>query len=153
VAASGPASCALAGEHADALIAVQPKAELGEMFDAAGGTGKPRIGQVGLAYDEDPAAARKRALEQFRWFTGGWPVMAELPGPANFAAASSAVTEEQIADQVPCGPDVDAHVAAVKKFVDAGFTSVALIQIGGGHQDEFLAWSKSELLPELRKLG
>jgi G6PDH family F420-dependent oxidoreductase len=153
VAASGPESCALAGEHADALIAVQPERELGDRFDAAGGAGKPRIGQVGVSYDEDVSAARKRAHEQFRWFASGWKVMAELPGPANFAAASTMVTEDDVAAQIPCGPDVDAHVAAVKKFVDAGFTSVALVQIGGPNQDDFLAWSESDLLPALRQLG
>ena len=35
--------------------------------------------------------ARKRALEQFRWFTGGWKTMAELPTHAHFDAASKAV--------------------------------------------------------------
>jgi G6PDH family F420-dependent oxidoreductase len=153
VAVSGPRSCALAGAHADAMIAVEPSAELGERFDAAGGSGKPRIGQVGLCYDPDAAAARKRALEQFRWFTGGWPVMAELPGPAHFAAASQAVREDDVAGQIPCGPDVGAHVEAVKKFIDAGFTHVAVVQIGGEHQEPFFDWAERELLPALRELA
>src|SRR5207237_7020851 len=58
VAVSGPSSCEIAGRYADAMIAVQPEAELGQRFDAAGGTGKPRIGQVGLCYDADASAAR-----------------------------------------------------------------------------------------------
>jgi len=53
VAASGPESCALAGRHGDALIAVQPDAELGRRFDDGGGAGKPRIGQVAVSYDTD----------------------------------------------------------------------------------------------------
>jgi G6PDH family F420-dependent oxidoreductase len=153
VAVSGPRSCALAGEHADAMIAVQPDAELGARFDAAGGAGKPRIGQVALSYDPDRSAARKRALEQFRWFTGGWKVMAELPGPVHFAAASELVGEDDVARQVPCGPDVATHVAAVKRFVDAGFTHVAVVQIGGSAQGIFFDWAADELLPELRRLG
>ncbi len=48
IAASGPSSCRLAGRHADAMIAVEPRAELGQMFDRAGGSGKPRIGQIAL---------------------------------------------------------------------------------------------------------
>jgi G6PDH family F420-dependent oxidoreductase len=152
IAISGPASARLAGEHADAMIAVAPEARLGELFDAAGGPGKPRIGQVGISYDADESAARKRALDQFRWFLGGWHVMAELPGPAAFDAASATVTEADVAAQVPCGPDVEAHVAAVKKFVDAGFTHVAVVQIGGDAQDQFFDWAASDLLPELRKL-
>jgi G6PDH family F420-dependent oxidoreductase len=46
VAVSGPAGCRLAGRHADAMIAVEPRAEGGRMFDDAGGSGKPRIGQI-----------------------------------------------------------------------------------------------------------
>jgi G6PDH family F420-dependent oxidoreductase len=153
VAASGPASCEIAGHHGDALIAVQPEAGLVEQFSAAGGDGKPRIGQAALSYDADEKAAVRRALEQFRWFAGGWRVMAELPGPSHFAAASQLVREEDIAEHVPCGADVNAHVESVKKFVDAGFTHVALVQIGGNAQAPFFEWAKSELLPELRKLN
>ena len=153
LAVSGPRSCELAGGFADAMIAVEPKPELGEQFDAAGGTGKPRIGQVGVSYDPDPADARKRAHEQFRWFLGGWDVMAELPGPRHFASATGTVTEDDVAQQVPCGPDVEAHVDAVRKFVDAGFTHVALVQIGGDHQQPFFDWASSDLLPALRDLG
>jgi G6PDH family F420-dependent oxidoreductase len=152
IAVSGPESCALAGEHADLMIAVEPKSELGEAFDEAGGRGKPRVGQVGVSYDPDPGIARKRALEQFRWFASGWKVMAELPNVASFDAASQSVTEDEIAEQIPCGDDVDAAVEAVKKFLDAGFTDVALVQIGGDAQDPFLDWAEAELLPALRAL-
>jgi hypothetical protein len=48
---------------------------------------------------------------------------------------------------------VEAHVGAVKSFVDAGFTDVAVVQIGGDSQAQFLNWAESELLPALRKLG
>jgi len=149
VAVSGPESCALAGEHADVMIAVEPRAELGEWFDDAGGSGKARIGQVAISYDPDESAARKRAHEQFRWFVGGWDVMAELPGPRHFAAATETVTEDDVAAQVPCGADPGAVVDAVQEFADAGFTHVALVQIGADHQDAFFDWSEAELLPAL----
>jgi G6PDH family F420-dependent oxidoreductase len=147
IAVSGSRSCELAATYGDAMIAVEPEADLVSQFDAAGGAGKPRIGQVGLSYDEDAAVAKKRALEQFRWFGGGWNVMAELPGPEHFASASQFVTEDDIAEQVPCGPDV----AGFRKFADAGFNHVAIVQIGGDAQDQFFDWAESELLPELRK--
>jgi G6PDH family F420-dependent oxidoreductase len=153
VAASGPESCALAGHHGDALIAVQPERELGDRFDQAGGAGKPRIGQVAISYDLDEQAARKRATEQFRWFGGGWEVNAELPGPKHFAAASQNIREEDVAKQISCGPDVDKHVAAVKKFVDAGFTHVAVVQIGGDTQAQFFDWAEREFLPALGGLA
>lgn len=152
VAVSGPASCALAGQHADYMVAVEPKAELGSMFDSSGGSRKARVGQLGIAYGTDTAAARQRAHEQFRWFGGGWPVNAELPGPSSFDAASQSVTEDEVAEQIPCGSDVDAVVEAVKQFTDAGFGEVALVQIGGDQQDPFFDWAESDLLPALRKL-
>jgi G6PDH family F420-dependent oxidoreductase len=152
IAVSGPSSTKLAGAHADLMIAVEPDPSLGEQFDAAGGAGKPRVGQVPVCFDDDERTARKRAYEQFRWFAGGWPVNAELPGPRSFAAASKFVTEDDVAAQIPCGPDVDRHVEAVQEFIDAGFTHVALVQVGGDSQDPFIDWAESELLPALRAL-
>ena len=53
------------------------------MFDDAGGSGKPRIAQIALSHDPDQRVAGRRAMDQFRWFTGGWRVNAELPVPAS----------------------------------------------------------------------
>jgi G6PDH family F420-dependent oxidoreductase len=81
VAVSGKQSCEIAGEFADLMIAVEPDARLGEFFDAAGGAGKPRMGQMPISFDTDEAAAVTRAHSLFRWFGLGWKVNAELPGP------------------------------------------------------------------------
>jgi G6PDH family F420-dependent oxidoreductase len=152
IAVSGPDSCRLAGEKADVLVAVEPKPELVQMFDAAGGSGKPRVGQVAIAYDEDRDAAVQRAHEQFRWFGLGWKVNADLPGPPGFAGATQFVKPEDVGGQLSCGPDVEEHVEAIRPFVDAGFTEVALVQIGADHQDAFMGWAEKELLPALRSL-
>jgi G6PDH family F420-dependent oxidoreductase len=152
IAVSGPQSAAIAGQLADLVIAVVPKAELLASFGEAGGAGKPAYGQVPVSYDLDEKAARKRAHEQFRWFAGGWKVNAELPGTAGFAAASRSVTEDDVADQIPCGSDVDRHLEAIATFADAGFTHLALVQVGGGHQAEFISWAAEELLPRARAL-
>jgi G6PDH family F420-dependent oxidoreductase len=152
VAVSGQESCTLAGHKADLMIAVEPKAELGEMFDAAGGVGKGRVGQIAVSYDEDRDAAIKRAHEQFRWFGLGWKVNADLPNPDGFDGASQFVTPEDVVESIPCGPDVAEHVEKIKPFVEAGFTEVALLQIGGDRQEQFTAWAERELLPALREL-
>jgi hypothetical protein len=47
---------------------------------------------------------------------------------------------------------VDAVVEAVSPYVDAGFTEVALVQIGGDHQEPYLDWAERKLLPALREL-
>lgn len=153
LAISGGQSAAIAGESADAMIAVEPDADLVASFDAAGGRGKPRIGQVPICWDPSRDAAVQRAHDQFRWFGGGWKVNAELPGTAAFAGASQFVRPEDVAESIPCGPDVGAHVEAVRAFVDAGFTDVAVVQVGGESQPPFLDWAERELLPALRELG
>ncbi|MCU1457526.1 MAG: putative glucose-6-phosphate dehydrogenase, melanin type secondary metabolite biosynthesis protein [Actinomycetia bacterium] len=150
IAVSGPESCRLAGRHADIMIAVEPRPKLGEMFDHAGGAGKPRVGQIALSYDPDEGIAVKRAMEQFRWFTGSWRVNAELPVPASFDAASRMVREEDVTAQMPCGADVQRHVAGIRKFESAGFTHVALVQVGSETQEQFISWAATELLPALR---
>jgi G6PDH family F420-dependent oxidoreductase len=150
IAVSGPSSCRIAGEHADVMIAVEPNEALGDAFDAAGGTGKPRYGQQPMSYDRDRAAAVSRAHEQFRWFGAGWSVNAELPGPEAFDAASQFVRPEDVAQAMPCGDDVEAVVKAMQPWADAGFTHVALLQIGGPEQDGYLSWAQRKLLPALR---
>ena len=152
IAVSGSESCALAGRLADLMIAVEAKPELGRMFDDAGGMGKPRVGQIALSYDPDEHVALKRAMDQFRWFTGDWKVNAELPVPASFDAASATVREEDVSTKMPCGPDVERHVAGIRDFENAGFTHVALVQVGGETQEQFIAWAATELLPALRSL-
>jgi G6PDH family F420-dependent oxidoreductase len=134
------------------MIAVEPDAALGEMFDAAGGAGKPRVGQIPVCFGADREQAKQRAHELFRWFGGGWKVNAELPGTAAFAAASQYVTPDDVAEQVPCGNDVEEFAEKIEPFVEAGFTHVALVQIGAESQSAFIDWSESSLLPRLRRL-
>jgi G6PDH family F420-dependent oxidoreductase len=150
IAISGRQSAQIAGELGDVMIAVEPKGELGEMFEAAGGAGKPKVGQLPICYDTDEAAATERAHSLFRWFGLGWKVNAELPGPPAFDSASSFVTEDDVAESIPCGDDVDAVIEAAKEYADAGFTQLALVQIGGDQQQPYLEWAQRTLLPAWR---
>ncbi|MFB9522859.1 MULTISPECIES: LLM class F420-dependent oxidoreductase [Streptomyces] len=152
VAVSGERSCSLAGRLADLVIATEPKAELIESFERHGGTGKPRVGQLPVCFDPDRDAAISRAHDQFRWFAGGWSVNAELPGPASFAGATQFVTEQDVAEAIPCGSKVEDFVEAVRPYAEAGFTEIALVQVGGEHQKPFISWAEKELLPALREL-
>ena len=150
VAVSGAQSAQLFAPVADAMIAVQPSRGLATRFDDAAGQRLPKIGQQPISWGSDQEQAVRRAHEQFRWFAGGWKVNSELPGTAAFAAATSMVRPEDVAEAIPCGPDVKAHIEAVRPFVDAGYTHVALAQTGGETQPEFLAFAEAELLPALR---
>ncbi len=152
VAVSGRQSCELAGRLADLMIAVEPDADLVAAFDESGGTGKPRMGQLPVSHDTDRDAAVRRAHEQFRWFGGGWKVNSELPDTTAFASAGAYVREEDVADSIPCGDDPEVFVEAVRPYVEAGFTEIALVQVGGASQLPFLDWAQKTLLPALREL-
>jgi G6PDH family F420-dependent oxidoreductase len=141
---------------ADHLIATEPDAELVKDWNAVEGAptiGRQAraIGQIPISWDPDRDTAIARAHEQFRWFAGGWSVNADLPTTAGFAGATQFVRPEDVADSIPCGPDLDAIVESVRPFWEAGHTDVALVQIGGDTQERFLAEIAEPLLEKLRK--
>jgi G6PDH family F420-dependent oxidoreductase len=151
VAVSGEQSVATFAPLVDHLIAVEPKAELVSLWDEQDRDRPSRkIGQLPVCWGPDRDACVARAHELFRWFGGGWKVNAELPGTAGFAGASQFVTKDDVAESIPCGPDLDGIVRAVREFEDAGFTDVALVQIGDESQRDFLGVAEKELLPALR---
>jgi G6PDH family F420-dependent oxidoreductase len=151
VAVSGEQSISKFAPLVDHLIAVEPESELVSTWDdVVGHTRGRKIGQIPICWDTDRERAVERAHEQFRWFGGGWKVNAELPGPAGFAGATQFVRPEDVAESIPCGPDIGSIVEAVSDFTRAGFTDVALVQIGDENQEEFLGFAEKELLPALR---
>ena len=77
-------------------------------------------------------------------------VNAEPPGPSGFAGATQFVRPEDVAASIPCGPDIGPIVEAVRQFEQAGFTDVALVQVGDEGQQEFLRAAESQILPALR---
>jgi hypothetical protein len=105
---------------------------------------------VALCCAADEAEARKTAHHYFRWSATGWPVQAELPDTRGFAAASKHITPEVIGDKIPCGPSVERQVEAVRKYVDAGYDHIILIQIGPD-QDYFFEHWNGELAAALRE--
>jgi G6PDH family F420-dependent oxidoreductase len=159
-----PVEIAVAGDRAmeqlaplaDHLIATEPDADLVKDWNKVEGAptigGKARVvGQIPICWDPDEDAAIARAHDQFRWFAGGWSVNADLPTTAGFAGATQFVRPEDVADSIPCGPDLDAIVESVRPFWEAGHTGVALVQIGGDTQERFLAEAAEPLLEKLRK--
>lgn len=155
VAMTGERSIGRFATHADHLIAVQPSGDLVRDWHSArqavGMAGGGRVvGQVPVCWDPDRDAAVERAHEQFRWFSGGWHVNSNLPTTAGFAAATQFVRPEDVAGSIPCGPDLDAIVDAVRAYWESGFTDVALVQIGGEAQDLFFKEAAEPLLEALR---
>jgi coenzyme F420-dependent glucose-6-phosphate dehydrogenase len=148
VSASGPKACEVAGRIGDGLWGMGPDKELVGQFDKAAGKGKPKYAQITLSWAKDEATARRTAFE---W----WPTSAirgeaaqELPSPAHFEQLAEMVTEDQVAEQVPCGPDAEPIVASVREYLDAGFDHLYFHQIGPD-QAGFLRFAERELLPKL----
>ena len=151
IAVSGDKSVARFAPLADHLVAVEPDAELVTSWDETkGNTSSRKIGQIPICWGPDRDRAIEVAHDQFRWFAGGWAVNADLPTPAGFAGASQFVRPEDVAEQIPCGPDLDAIVAAVQPYWEAGFTDIALVQVGDAGQTDFLAHAAAPLLEKLR---
>jgi coenzyme F420-dependent glucose-6-phosphate dehydrogenase len=148
MAAGGPKAAQEAARLGDGLISTAPDKELLDGYGQAGGTG-PRIGQITVCWASTEAEARRVARE---W----WPTVAlhgevsqELPSPAHFEQLTKSVTEEQVAELVPCGPDVERHVSKIAEYVDAGFDQVYIHQVGPD-QTGFIKFAEGELLPALR---
>jgi G6PDH family F420-dependent oxidoreductase len=140
---------------ADHLVVVEPNPELVHAWhgarQAANLAGGGRVvGQIPISWDPDRETAVKRAHDQFRWFAGGWKVNADLPTPAGFAGATQFIRPEDVAENIACGPDLDAIVESVRPYWEAGHTDVALVQIGGDTQEKFLKEAAEPLLEALR---
>jgi G6PDH family F420-dependent oxidoreductase len=150
VAVSGPASIRIAAELGTGLFATEPKAELITQWKEAGGNG-PSFVEAPLAWAPDEQTAVEAVLEKNRWMVSGWKVMAELPNPVNFEAASTTVRAEDVSELFALGPDVERHVQVVQQFVDAGFDSIVLMN-AGPDPDGFLDFFQRELQDRVRSL-
>jgi G6PDH family F420-dependent oxidoreductase len=148
VAASGPVSARLAARAGDGLVAVAPDSELVSSFDDAGGGNAGRYGQLTVCFAADEATGRRRALEAWPNSGLGGNLSWEIKTVELFDSAVKIVRQEDLSSIV-CGPDVDAYLENVQKFVDAGFDHVWLHQVGT-EQDAFLEFCEKELLPQAR---
>lgn len=148
MAASGDKAAEAAGRAGDGMIGVAPRREIIDKFEGAGGSGKPKFCEITVCWAASEAEARKTALE---W----WPnslteggLSAELPLPEHFEAATAKATEDQIAEQIPCGPDSQRYLKAIQEYEEAGFDHISLHQVGP-QQEEFFEFCSRELMPAL----
>jgi coenzyme F420-dependent glucose-6-phosphate dehydrogenase len=148
IAAAQPQAAELAGRVGDAFIGVSPEQEIVDQFDAAGGSGKPRYGQVTVCYAESEAKAKKTAHEI--WPNAGFegPLGQELAIPAHYEAAAKLLTEDDVAETVICGPDPEKHLEAIREYEQAGYTHVYVHQVGRD-QESFFRFYSDQILPAL----
>jgi G6PDH family F420-dependent oxidoreductase len=145
--ALGQKSVSLAARVADGLISTQPDRESLERYAAEGGKGL-RQGGLKVCWGRDEQAARKTAFEL--WPNNLLPgqLAQELALPSHFDQATQLVTEDEVAELIPCGPDPERHLASIRQYLDAGFDEVYVSQIGDDQAGFFDFWRR-ELAPRL----
>lgn len=148
VAASGPESAEVAAEIGDALVSTSPDKQVVDAFDAPGGSGKPKYGQITVQYSADEEKSAEVALKYWGYTVLGGQTSQELSLPKHYQeAVEGLATPELIKKSVVCGPNPEKYHEKVKAYVDAGFTHVYFHQVGPD-QDSFFDFAKKELLPK-----
>jgi G6PDH family F420-dependent oxidoreductase len=148
IGASVMASTQLAGRSADGLIATKPDSEQLNYFRASGGRGKQAYGKLTVCWAKDEETARATAHRY-------WPITnmgsysLDLRLPKHFEEVAENISEDQIAKSITCSPDPGSHIAAIKEYLDAGFDTVFVHQVGPD-QEGFFDFYESEVLPEFR---
>ncbi|HXG16331.1 MAG TPA: TIGR03557 family F420-dependent LLM class oxidoreductase [Calidithermus sp.] len=151
VAAGGPRAAGLAARLGDGLVMSEMKPDVLRAFEQAGGAGKPRYVELTVCWAPDEAQARRTALEA--WPIAGFvgPLNQDLTIPAHFEKVAEMVTEDRIAEVVLCGPDAGRHLEALAKHAEAGYTHVAVHQVGPD-QEGFFRFYEREVLPALARI-
>ena len=141
----GPKSIELAARVGDGYCATMPEQEFVEHYRGQGGTG-PVQGGTKVCWGPDEAECRATVYR--RWPNEALPgeLAQILPTPRHFEQATELVTEEMIGESVPCGPDLDRHVAALQEYADAGFDELYVQQVGTHHEEFFDVFAR-EVLP------
>jgi G6PDH family F420-dependent oxidoreductase len=129
VAAAGPDAVRIAAEYGDAIMATEPKPALVNEYQDQGGKG-PRYAEVPLAWAKTEQEAVDAVLNTTAWAVTGWPVMSELPNPSNFSAASRTVRPDDVRAQFAVGPDTAVHRDMIRKYEEAGFDHLVLMNSG-----------------------
>lgn len=148
VGASGPESAEIAAEIGDALVSTSPDKEVADAFDAAGGSGKPKYGQITVCYGADEEQAAQTAMDIWGYTILGGQASQELALPKHYQEAiQSVITPEVIKESVVCGPDPAKYHEKVQAYIDAGYTHLYFHQVGQD-QKSFFEFAKKELLPK-----
>jgi G6PDH family F420-dependent oxidoreductase len=142
----GPKAIELAGRIGDGFATVMPDKDAIDRFRSSGGEGK--LVQAGTKVCFGPDAAEAVRTVHRLWPNEALPgeLAQVLPTPEHFEQACELVTEEMIAESVPCGPDLDQHVAALQEYADAGADELYVQQIGPD-QDAFFEAYARDVLP------
>jgi len=141
----GPKAVDLAARAGDGYVSTMPDKELLDRYRSGGGRGPAQAGTK-VCWGPDERECVRTAHRLWPNEGLGGELAQILPQPAHFEQATQLVTEDMIAESVPCGPDVDGIAAAFQEFADAGFDELYVQQIGD-RQAEFIELLGREIAP------
>ncbi|HLH14476.1 MAG TPA: LLM class F420-dependent oxidoreductase [Solirubrobacteraceae bacterium] len=146
----GPKSTQLAAEIGDGFCTVSPVGDAVREFREKAGSEKLVAGGTKVCWGQDERAARATAHRL--WPNEQLPgeLSQTLPTPAHFEQASELVTEDMVAEAVPCGPDLERHFEVIREYEQAGFDELYIQQIGP-EQERFFEVYANDVLPRLRE--
>jgi G6PDH family F420-dependent oxidoreductase len=139
----GPKAVRLAARIADGFVTTKPDEEGIALYRSEGGKGPVHAGtKVCFMADEEQA---RRTVHRL-WPNEALPgeLAQVLPTPSHFEQAASLVTPDMLV--TPVGPDIEAHVASLQEYADAGVDELFVQQIGPD-QDAFFGTWAAEVLP------
>jgi G6PDH family F420-dependent oxidoreductase len=148
----GPKAIELAARIGDGFCTVEPDLDAVERFRSSGGAGKLVQGGMKACWGEDYEDALRTAHRL--WPNDALPgeLAQVLPTTRHFEQASELVRPEQLAEQIPCGPDPERHLEAIIAYFQAGFDELYVQQIGS-EQDGFFAAYEQLVLPRVREFA
>ncbi len=143
----GPQSVGFAAEAGDGYVTTRPDRDLIGLFrDRA--SSKP----VTAGGKACVAAAREEAekIAHATWSIHGLPgeLNQILPTPAHFEQAAELVRPEQVSATIPCGPDPETHISAMRRYKDAGVDERFVAPVGP-HYREMITMYEREVIPAL----
>jgi G6PDH family F420-dependent oxidoreductase len=134
VAAKAENAAKLAAAKGDGTMNTTPDGDVVKLFKAAGGTG-PIYGKVAGAFAASEDEARKVAKERQPNTGMGGDLSTELALPRDFEAVAELVREDDLEGSLVFGNDPAQWREKIGEFERAGFTHVALHNVGAEQRD------------------
>lgn len=145
VSAFGPLAMDVAVDIGDGYVGTTPDADLvGDYKQRSGGSPAVALGKC--VWDADVDTARRRLFQT--WPNIGLPgeLAQILPTTTHFEQAVELVSQDDVADGVPCGPDPEVFAESIGEYAEAGYDIVSLHHVGDD-QAGFVKFLTEEVMP------
>jgi G6PDH family F420-dependent oxidoreductase len=148
----GPQAISLAARIGDGFATVQPDADAVKQYRREADRSEQKLvaGGTKVCWGDDEAACRRTAHRLWPNEALSGELAQILPTPAHFEQAAELVTEDLVAEAVPCGPDIERQIQSLKRFEQAGFDELYVQQIGVADERFFETYS-NQVLPDFHE--